>query len=70
MTCVEQRVDQAAAPGSKLASALGRGTLNFPALVDAMQYTGWKGMVGFETRGGTLMGGVSHLNQLVAASTH
>lgn len=49
---------------------LGRGNLNFPALVDAIQYTGWKGMVGFETRGGTLMGGVSHLNQLVAASTH
>ncbi|MFK0312315.1 sugar phosphate isomerase/epimerase family protein [Pseudomonas sp. NPDC090233] len=49
---------------------LGRGNLDFPALVNAIQYTGWKGLIGFETRGGTLMGGVSHLNQLVAASTH
>lgn len=47
---------------------LGRGNLNFPALVDAIQYTGWKGLIGFETRGGTLRGGVDHLNQLVAAS--
>ncbi|WP_277963255.1 sugar phosphate isomerase/epimerase family protein [Pseudomonas sp. RIT-To-2] len=48
---------------------LGRGNLDFPALVDAIQTTAWQGMVGFETRGGTLRGSVDYLNQLVASST-
>lgn len=47
---------------------LGRGNLDFSALVDAIQRTGWQGLIGFETRGGTLRGGVDHLNQLVASS--
>ncbi|WP_419736832.1 sugar phosphate isomerase/epimerase family protein [Pseudomonas sp. COR18] len=46
---------------------LGQGNLDFPGLIDAIQYTGWKGMVGFETRGGTLRGSVDFLNQLVAS---
>ncbi|NWB31500.1 sugar phosphate isomerase/epimerase family protein [Pseudomonas gingeri] len=47
---------------------LGQGNLNFSGLVEAIQYTGWKGTVGFETRGGTLHGSVDFLNQLVASS--
>ncbi|KTB71756.1 sugar phosphate isomerase/epimerase family protein [Pseudomonas syringae] len=46
---------------------LGRGNLDFTGLVNAIQYTGWKGLIGFETRGGTLRGSVDFLNQLVAS---
>jgi L-ribulose-5-phosphate 3-epimerase len=47
---------------------LGRGTLDFPALVEAIAFTGWQGMVGFETRGGTLTTSVDYLNQLATAA--
>lgn len=43
---------------------LGRGTLDFAGLLAQVQAVDWKGMVGFETRGGTLAHGVNYLNSL------
>ncbi|KQQ60313.1 AP endonuclease [Pseudomonas sp. Leaf127] len=45
-------------------SPLGRGTLDFPALLTAIERTGWHGTIGFETRGATLLKSVNFLNSL------
>lgn len=45
---------------------LGAGNLPFDALVAAITEADWRGMVGFETRGGTLAGSVHQLNGLAA----
>jgi L-ribulose-5-phosphate 3-epimerase len=45
---------------------LGAGSLPFDALVAAIIEAGWRGMVGFETRGGTLAGSVQQLSGLAA----
>lgn len=43
---------------------LGRGTLDFAGLLAQIEAIGWQGMIGFETRGGTLAHGVNYLNSL------
>ena len=45
-------------------SPLGRGTLDFAALLGTIERTGWHGTIGFETRGATLLKSVNFLNSL------
>lgn len=43
---------------------LGRGTLDYPGLVEAMHKHEWRGLIGFETRGSTLSDSLAYLNNL------
>lgn len=45
---------------------LGRGSLDYPGLVEAMLKHEWKGLIGFETRGSTLAESLSYLNDVGA----
>lgn len=44
---------------------LGRGTLNYPGLVDQIMAANWQGTISFETRGSELDHSIDHLTQLV-----
>lgn len=43
---------------------LGRGSMDYAALVERIRVHDWRGMIGFETRGGTLADALDHLNAL------
>lgn len=45
---------------------LGRGSLDYPGLVEAMLRHEWKGLIGFETRGSALSDSLSYLNDVGA----